>query len=223
MSFEENNEEIKKKGKDQSNTENSSDTDNTATQDPSEYSEFISSEDDNTENFPAPPQTEQDVIESLKKELESVNAKLVETHNKMLRIAADADNTRKRLEKEKMDTRLYSIQEFARDLLPVVDAFEKALKLIEDNGTPSTPDAHTTAMVEGVKLVSKIFQDVTKKHGIERLPGKDAPFNPMYHNAIAKDVGENYKVQTVIEEFVPGYKIGDRVLRTALVKVGSPD
>lgn len=180
-------------------------------------------QEDSAEQLPVPPQTEQELIENLKTELESVNTKLVETHNKMMRIAADADNTRKRLEKEKMDTRLYSIQEFARDLLPVVDAFEKALKLTEENSTLLEADTHTAAMVEGVKLVSKIFQDVTKKHGVERLPGKDSVFNPMYHNAISKEVSENYKVQTVVEEFVPGYKIGDRVLRTALVKVGSPD
>lgn len=223
MSFEENNEEIKKKVKDQTDADNDSKTDNTSSQNNPDYSEFNETHEESTEQFPVPPQTEHELVENLQKELESVNAKLVETHNKMLRIAADADNTRKRLEKEKMDTRLYSIQEFARDLLPVVDAFEKALKLIEENSTSAENDAHTTAMVEGVKLVSKIFQDVTKKHGIERLPGKDTPFNPMYHNAIAKDVGENYKTQIVIEEFVPGYKIGERILRTALVKVGSPD
>lgn len=223
MSLEENNEEIKKKAKDQQGSDTDENGTSASAQDGADYSEFTDTVDENTEDFPVPPQTEHALIENLQKELESVNAKLVETHNKMLRIAADADNTRKRLEKEKMDTRLYSIQEFARDLLPVVDAFEKALKLIEENSTASDVDPHTTAMVDGVKLVSKIFQDVTKKHGIERLPGKDAPFNPMYHNAIAKDVDEKYKVQTVIEEFVPGYKIGERILRTALVKVGSPD
>lgn len=169
-----------------------------------------------------PSSSENDRIVSLEKELASVNEKLSETHNKMLRIAADADNTRKRLEKEKMETRIYAIQEFARDLLPVIDSFEKALQSIEaENG--NSENNSQSAMVEGVKLVSKIFQDVTKKHGIERVPGKGSPFNPTYHNAIAKEVDNNYKSETVIEEFMPGYKIGDRILRTALVKVGAPD
>ena len=78
-------------------------------------------------------------------------------------------------------------------------------------------------IVEGVQLVSKVFQDTVKKHGIERLPGKDAPFNPAFHNAIAKIVDPIYTQETVIDEFMAGYKIGDRILRTAMVRVGSPD
>ena len=78
-------------------------------------------------------------------------------------------------------------------------------------------------IVEGVQLVSKVFQDAVKKHGIEKLPGKDTPFNPSFHNAIAKVVDASYSQETVIDEFMSGYKIGDRILRTAMVRVGAPD
>lgn len=77
--------------------------------------------------------------------------------------------------------------------------------------------------MEGVQLVTKVFQDATKKHGIERLPGKGAPFNPMFHNAIAKVADDSLTQETVIDEFMAGYKIGERILRTAMVRVGSPD
>ena len=152
-------------------------------------------------------------------------AKLAETHDRMLRIAADFENTRKRMEKEKQDSRIYSIQEFAKDLLPVIDAFDKAMSAIEQSqiNFETEEGKKVAGIVEGVQLVSKVFQDTVKKHGIERLPGKDAPFNPAFHNAIAKIVDPIYTQETVIDEFMAGYKIGDRILRTAMVRVGSPD
>ncbi len=173
------------------------------------------------ENFIHDPKEANEKIVALTAELESVAAKLADTHDRMLRIAAEAENTRKRLEKEKVNARLYSIQDFALDLLPVIDSFDKALQTIE--GTEEEASSQMTSVVEGVKLVSKIFNDAIQKHGIERVPGKDTPFNPTYHNAIAKETDSKYTSEVVIEEFMTGYKINDRVLRTALVKVGAPD
>lgn len=164
-------------------------------------------------------------IAALEAECAATQAKLAETHDRMLRIAADFENTRKRMEKEKQDSRIYSIQEFAKDLLPVIDAFDKAMSAIEQShiNFETEEGKKVAGIVEGVQLVSKVFQDTVKKHGIERLPGKDAPFNPAFHNAIAKIVDPIYTQETVIDEFMAGYKIGDRILRTAMVRVGSPD
>ena len=164
-------------------------------------------------------------IAALEAECAETQAKLSETHDRMLRIAADFENTRKRMEKEKQDTRLYSIQEFAKDLLPVIDAFDKAMSAIEQShiNFETEEGKKVAGIVEGVQLVSKVFQDTVKKHGIEKLPGKDAPFNPAFHNAIAKVVDTTYTQETVIDEFMAGYKIGDRILRTAMVRVGAPD
>lgn len=164
-------------------------------------------------------------IAALEEECSATQAKLSETHDRMLRIAADFENTRKRMEKEKFDTRIYAIQEFAKDLLPVIDAFDKAMSAIEQSqiNFETEEGKKVAGIVEGVQLVSKVFQDTVKKHGIERLPGKDAPFNPAYHNAIAKVVDTSFVQETVIDEFMAGYKIGDRILRTAMVRVGSPD
>ena len=164
-------------------------------------------------------------LDALKAELEEAKSKYNDTYERMMRIAADADNTRKRLEKEKMESRLYAIQDFAKDLLPVIDAFDKAMLSIEESSInfESEEGKKVAAIVEGVQLVTKVFHDATKKHGIERLPGKGTPFNPMFHNAIAKVADESLTQETVIDEFMAGYKIGDRVLRTAMVRVGSPD
>jgi molecular chaperone GrpE len=168
---------------------------------------------------------EQAKIAELQAELSALNTKYAETHDRMMRIAADSDNTRKRLEKEKMECRIYAIQDFAKDLLPVIDAFDKAMASIEESNINFESDEgkKVAAIVEGVQLVTKSFQDATKKHGIERLPGKGTPFNPMYHNAIAKVADDSLQQETVIDEYMSGYKIGERILRTAMVRVGSPD
>ena len=168
---------------------------------------------------------EQTYIEKLEAEVAALTAKCSETHERMMRVAADADNTRKRLEKEKMESRIYAIQDFAKDLLPVVDAFDKAITTIDEANInfDSEEGKKIAAIIEGVQLVTKAFQDATKKHGIERLPGKGTPFNPMFHNAIAKVSDASLTTETVIDEYMSGYKIGERILRTAMVRVGSPD
>lgn len=169
--------------------------------------------------------TEDEEVAALKKELEAANAKATENYDRLLRTAADFDNTRKRLEREKDDIRKYGHQDFAKDLLPVIDAFDKAMSAIDEaNFSFDTEEGKKmAAIVEGIQLVSKSFSEALKKHGVERVPGKGHPFDPMYHNAVARVVDSQVSQETVLDEFVPGYKIGDRVLRTAMVRVATRD
>jgi molecular chaperone GrpE len=185
----------------------------------------ISKEDSSEEQNEELKSPEQIRIENLELELAAATEKYNETHDRMMRIAADADNIRKRLEKDKIDIRTYSIQDFAKSLLPVIDAFDKAMLSIEESQLDfeSEEGKKVAAIVEGVQLVTKSFQDAIKKHGIERLPGKGSQFNPMHHNAVAKVSDPSLVQETVIDEYMAGYKIGDRILRTAMVRVGSPD
>lgn len=163
--------------------------------------------------------------ESLSSKERDLSAKLADTHDRMLRIAAEFDNARKRWEKERGEVRVYAITEFARDLLPVIDAFDNAMNAIEQAGiNPETEEGKKMgSIVEGVRLVSKVFTDSLRKHGVERIPAKGSPFNPMHHNAVARTVDASLKQETVVDEFQAGYKIADRVLRTAMVRVATPD
>ncbi len=167
----------------------------------------------------------QERITQLENELADTTKKFNETQDRMLRIAADADNTRKRLEKEKIDSRIYAITEFAKDFLPVIDTFDKSLATIEqlDLNLNSEDGKKIGSIVEGVQMISKVFYDTMKKHGVEKLPGKGSLFNPLHHNAVAKVTDSSLTQETILDEFIAGYKIGDRVLRTAMVRVGSPD
>lgn len=161
----------------------------------------------------------------LQAELEATRQKAAETHDRMLRIAAEFDNARKRWEREREEVRTYCNSEFARDLLPVIDAFEKAMLAIGELSLDlqSEQGKKVSAVVEGIKIVSQNFADTMKKNGIERVPGKGEPFDPKYHNAVARTVDGAVKQDMVLDEFMPGYKMGDRVLRTAMVRVATPD
>lgn len=165
---------------------------------------------------------ESDGLTAKERELQ---AKLTETTDRMLRIAAEFDNTRKRWEKERQETRAYAITEFSRDLLPVIDAFDSAMNAIEVStlSLDTEEGKRMSSITEGVRLVSKVFLDALRKHGVERIPSKGEAFNPMLHNAVARTVDASVKQETVVDEFVAGYKIADRVLRTAMVRVATPD
>jgi molecular chaperone GrpE len=176
----------------------------------------------------AEPSESESPAVSLREHLE-IKEKLNETTDRMLRIAAEFDNTRKRWDRERQEVRTYAITEFARDLLPVIDAFDKAMETIEKSsqveGTASSSgdNSQMASLVEGVKLVSRVFLDTLKKHGVERIPAKGEHFNPLFHNAVARVVDGAVKQDTVLDEFAAGYKISDRVLRTAMVRVATPD
>jgi molecular chaperone GrpE len=165
------------------------------------------------------------IPDQLEAKVAELSEKLQETNDRMLRIAAEFENSRKRWEKEKADLKTYCISEFARDLLPVIDSFDKAMTAIEQLtvNVETEEGKQVTSIVEGVQLVSKVMSDALKKHGVEKLPGKGEAFNPNFHNAIAKTVDATLQQEMVVDEFVSGYRIGERILRTAMVRVASPD
>lgn len=166
-----------------------------------------------------------DSLTGLQAALQDMTQKFNETNDRMYRIAADFENSRKRWEKEKSDLKSYCISEFARDLLPVIDSFDKAMTAIEQLtlNVDTEEGKQVASIVEGVQLVSKVFADTLKKHGVEKLPGKGEAFNPNFHNAIAKTVDATLQQEMVVDEFLAGYRIGERILRTAMVRVASPD
>jgi molecular chaperone GrpE len=166
-----------------------------------------------------------DTVAKLNEQIAELTSKYNETNDRMYRNAAEFENSRKRWEKEKADLKSYCISEFARDLLPVIDSFDKAMTAIEQLtlNVETEEGKQVASIVEGVQLVSKVLTDTLKKHGVEKLPGKGEAFNPNFHNAIAKTVDATLQQEMVVDEFVSGYRIGERILRTAMVRVASPD
>jgi molecular chaperone GrpE len=129
------------------------------------------------------------------------------------RTAAEYANFRRRTEQERTQQKLAANQQLLRELLPVLDDLQRGL-----NALP--PDEQHSKLAEGVRLVEQKFQSSLKKHGVTPIEALGKPFDPSEHEAVehAPNGGN-----TVVAVYQPGYKLGDTVLRAAMVKVGQPN
>ena len=143
------------------------------------------------------------------KELEQ---KLEEAENKQLRLHADFENFKRRLQNEKQTIEKYKAQSLVTDLLPALDNFERALK-------PEHIDDQLRPFFSGMEMVYKGILDALKNAGVEPIEAVGKPFDPHLHQAVMKENNSDYEPDTVIEEFQKGYKLKDRVIRPSMVKV----
>ncbi|UJR82394.1 nucleotide exchange factor GrpE [Sandaracinus amylolyticus] len=130
----------------------------------------------------------------------------------LLRTAADYDNFRKRTKKELEDAERRGREDAVREMLPVFDNLERA---VQAAGAASD----VAAIVDGIKMVLKLFEDQTQRIGITRVPTVGQRFDPSVHDAIQQTETDEHPPGTVIAEVVPGYKLGDRLVRPAMVVV----
>lgn len=138
-------------------------------------------------------------------------AKELETlRDKFLRSAADYENARKRLAKEREEFVRFSQEKLIRDLLPILDNFERALA--HSAGDSSSP------VMAGIQLIWKQFLNVLAAHGLKRFSSEGRPFDPHLHEVVDQ-VEEEGPEGVVVKELVSGYSLNERVLRPAKVKV----
>jgi molecular chaperone GrpE len=139
-------------------------------------------------------------------------AELAETRERYARALADHENARKRHQRELSDSRQYAITAFAGDLLEALDNMERAVAQAGD-------ERRDDPLLLGVRMVADQLQKALKKHGVEAVEALGKPFDPNFHNAVAEDAVEGAAPGTVTAELMKGYRIGDRLLRPAMVKV----
>jgi molecular chaperone GrpE len=140
-------------------------------------------------------------------------------NEKILRLAAELENTRRRADREKIDVQRYAIASFARDLLSVVDTFERALAHAPADKAAASIDSLWT-ILEGVKLTEANMLSVLERHGVKRISPKGEKFDPNLHQAVAQAPGDQ-PAGHVLEVAQPGFVIGERVLRAAMVVVST--
>ena len=148
------------------------------------------------------------------KALEEERAKYAELNDKYLRLFSEFDNFRKRTAKEKLDLTVTASESVIKDILPVLDDFERALQNMEKNGNE--------ADLQGVTLIFNKLKDTLKKKGLEEIEAMDVEFNTDEHEALtlipAPDESKKGKVLDVIQK---GYKLNGKVIRFARVVVGN--
>lgn len=126
---------------------------------------------------------------------------------------ADATNVRRRSEEERIKLGSFYKSSVIKELLPVIDNFERAIKHVPD-------ELKDNDYIKGVKGVVKQFEDSLTKLGLERIKTVGEPFNPHLHEAISLEEGDS-NTETVSEELQSGYVLGDEVIRHAMVRVKS--
>lgn len=143
--------------------------------------------------------------------------KLAEANDKMLRAIAEADNTRKRLEKEKQDTVKFAIASFARDLIDVADNLRRAIAAIKPDAREANAELNNIAI--GVEATERVLISIFDRNGIKRIDTVGQTFDPNKHDVIFESDVTDKPAGTIIQEVESGYTIHDRLLRPAKVGV----
>lgn len=143
-------------------------------------------------------------LEDLEKQIEELTLALQ-------RERADAINVRRRSEEERASLGSYYKSNIVRELLPVIDNFERALKHIPK-------DLSGNDFIKGIQSIIKQFEETLAKLGVERIKSVGEPFDPNLHEAISMEEGKGKK-EVVSEELQAGYRLGDEIIRHSIVKV----
>lgn len=151
--------------------------------------------------------------------LEEAQRKIDELNDRVLRLAAELENTRRRAERDKADAGRYAIAGFARDLIGVADNFERALRAAHGGGEPSVDTI--AGLLDGLKMTEKELISVLERHGVRRVAAEREKFDPNLHQAVAQVPHPDIPPGHVVDVAQPGFTIGERVLRAAMVTVSS--
>ena len=147
---------------------------------------------------------------------QSIEEKLAEAQEQLLRTLADSENLRRRLEREKEDLGNYIISNFAKEILSVVDNLQRAIKSIEDK---KEDESAFNTFVEGIELTEKQLITSLEKFKIKKINTNNEKFDPNLHQAMFEIEGKNSEAGRISEVIQDGYTIGDRLLRPAMVGV----
>ncbi len=131
--------------------------------------------------------------------------------DKMLRNAAELENFKRRTNEEKQNFMRYAVSEVMSDLISVIDNFDRALNALDGQLDDKS--------LEGINMIYEQVNSITKKNGVEVVETVGEKFDPNFHQAVMTGNDDNYESGIVIEEFQKGYKIKDKILRPAMVKV----
>jgi molecular chaperone GrpE len=150
-------------------------------------------------------------------DLAALAQEAAETRDKLLRALAEMENLRRRTERDVSDARAYGVTGLARDLIGVADDLRRALDAAEESA--AIVDGPAKALCEGVELIERQLLRVLEKHGIRVFDPQGAKFDPNVHQALFEVPDANIPAGSVVQVIQPGFMIGERVLRPAMVGV----
>lgn len=152
-------------------------------------------------------------LEELKNQLTEKTREAEENYDRLLRMAAELENIKKRQERELADLRQFANENLLKELLPVLDNLDRAL----EHGRQS--ETSPNALMEGLDLVNQDFVKVLGRFGVTPIESVGERFDPAYHHAVMEEETPEVEDQTVLKELQKGYLIQNRLLRPAMVVV----
>jgi molecular chaperone GrpE len=163
---------------------------------------------------PAPAAAPEAPAPAPARKADELASQLGEANGRYVRLAADFENYKKRVRQEQLDTMKYAAATVAERLLPVLDDADRAIS--------HAPEGVDEGWLKGVRLTFQKLEEVLGSVGVERIEALGAPFDPKQHEAVASEETSKHPEDTVVAELRAGYRMHDRVLRPALVKVARP-
>lgn len=148
----------------------------------------------------------------LQEKVDELQAKLTETEGRTLRLQADFENYKRRVQMDKQAAEKYRAQRLVSDILPALDNFERAMQV-------EATDEQTKSLLQGMEMVHRQLLEALTKEGVEVIEAVGKQFDPNEHQAIMQVEDSEFESNAVVEEFQKGYKLKDRVIRPSMVKV----
>lgn len=159
-----------------------------------------------------------DAVATIAHEIAAIQAENADMKDRLLRLAADMENLRRRTQREVGDAKTFAIANFARDMLGVSDNLRRALDVVTAEQR-ETADETLKNLLEGVELTEKAMLATMERHGVVRLSPEGERFDPHFHQAMFEVPNPDLPNNTVVQVVQAGYRIGERVLRPAMVGV----
>jgi len=147
-----------------------------------------------------------------KEKLEPEAAKPEETRDQLLRLRADFENSKKRMEREKMEAIKFANEVLLAEILPIVDNFDRAMTSLSEGHDPEK-------VKEGLKIAQGELHQILAEHGVEVVKAVGQPFNPQFHEAVAVTDSSEVEEGTIVDEIQRGYLLNGRLLRPSRVKI----
>ncbi|SHJ46194.1 molecular chaperone GrpE [Geosporobacter subterraneus DSM 17957] len=151
--------------------------------------------------------------EELRDLLEKKNEEIEEINNKYLRISADFQNYKRRVEKEKSDIYSFANEKLILELLPAVDNLERAVGVIAEEGNKDA------ALTKGIEMILQQLLDTMKNNGLEEIKALGQDFDPNLHHAVMQEASDTEEGNKVLEVYQKGYTLNGKVIRPSMVKV----
>jgi len=165
-------------------------------------------------------ETKEEVVEEktaeelLQEKVDKLEEELKQSEDKYLRLYAEFENFKRRKNKEIETNNVYKSQKVITEILPSLDNLERALQVESDN-------EEIKSLLKGVEMVYEGLLNVLKSEGVELIETENAQFDPNYHHAVMQEEDSENESGAILDTFQKGYKLKDRVIRPAMVKVNS--